>query len=237
MVVEDMRSTGLLGVPEEYFIPWVGNEADIDWIKQFENILVKATTQNNIAAVKIMADQIPAIDECLKKSTPSGLVDNEALFPYFRHHFQNVKFVFIRRDSVVRQAISRAMSRQTGINHATANASDVHFAGNLMKGYKPEYNDSAKYDKAMLDKDVLEIIQENLAWESYFNSWGLTHPLTLRYEEICKNSPGYLQRIAKYCDIDLPESKLPTNRKMVKLSNSKNDDWCDQYLENNFKVA
>lgn len=237
MVVEDMRSTGLLGVPEEYFIPWDVNKEGIDWVKQFVNVMNTASTENGVTSVKIMANQIPAIEECLKKATSSELTDSSGLFPHFKHQFQNAKYVFIRRDSVVRQAISRGMSRQTGINHATAKASDEHFAGNLMKGYKSEYNAKAKYDKSTIDQDVLAIVKENLVWESFFNSWGITHPLALRYEEICKNSPGYLQRIANYCDVDLPEGQMPTKRNMVKLSNGKNDDWCNQYLGNTFKAA
>lgn len=237
MVVEDMRSTGRLGLAEEYFIPWDVNKTGINWVQQFESIVANATSENSVSAVKIMANQLPVIEQCLKNASTRKLDTEQGLFPYFKSYFQGAKYVFIRRDSVVRQAISRGMSRQTGINHATANENDDHFAGNLMKGYKAEYNEKTRYEKSAVDNDVLAIVHENLVWESYFHSWGITHPLTLRYEEICKNSPAYLQRIAKYCEVELPENKMPTDRKMVKLSNSKNDDWCDEYLKNGFKAA
>jgi len=122
------------------------------------------------------------------------------------------------------------MSRQTGINHATGKSDDDHFAGNLLKGYDKKYNERAKYNQAAIDADVIAISKENLIWESYFKSWGVNYPLALRYEEICKNGPAYLQRIAKASALELTDDQLPLDRKMVKLSNSKNDEWCDAYL-------
>lgn len=230
MIVEDMRATGVMGIPEEYFIPWDPSKSDIDWAKQLEQIARKSATDNNVASVKIMANQLASIENCLKNSWSGDEPNQTGMFPYFRELTRPANFVFIRRDSIVRQAISRGMSRQTGINHATEKKEDDHFAGNLMKGYEASYNAKVRYDQSIIDSDVIAIAKENLIWESFFKSWGITHPLSLRYEEICKNSPGYLTRIAKACKLELNEEQLPKDRKMVRLSNSKNDEWTSAYM-------
>jgi len=230
MVVEDMRATGVLGIPEEYFIPWKLSERKIDWRQQLKQISKKSATSNGVAAVKIMANQLEDIEHCLEAAWQGDAPESGGDFPYFRAMTRGATYVVIRRDSIVRQAISRGMSRQTGINHATKKTDDDHFAGNLLKGYDKKYNEKVKYKEDVIDSDVISIAKENLLWESYFSSWGLTHPLSLRYEEICKNSPGYLQRIGKACRVELLEDHFPSDRKMVKLSNSKNDDWCEQYM-------
>lgn len=229
MVVEDMRSTGLLGVPEEYFIPW-DPEKEIDWMQQLDQIASKAASSNRTIAVKVMANQIATIDNCLKNSWKNRepVQSNNTLFPYFRKITESAKYVFIRRDNIVRQAISRGMSRQTGINHATGNSSDEHFAGNLMRGYESNYNSRVKYDQTKLEKDILQINNENLLWERYFEKWGISHPLVLRYEEICKNFPAYIERIGRYVDTEI--SSKDVERKMVKLSNAKNEEWLDKYV-------
>jgi len=230
MVVEDMRSTGVLGKPEEYFIPWDPTKSDINWINQLETIANKASTDNGVIAVKVMADQLPRIDECLKSTDLQIPEDSKGkLFAHFRELTKNARFIFIRRDNVLRQAISRVMSSQTGINHATENVSDEHFAGNLLRGYKSSYNDSTIYDKHSIEKHMFKIVQENLLWEAFFNEWDISNPLSLRYEEICKNSPTYLNRVSRHASVEIDLGKHA--RKMVKLSNQKNEKWYNTYIE------
>jgi len=230
MVVEDMRNTGIMGNPEEYFIPWDSLKVDIDWNKQLDSLTEKASSKNGVIAVKVMANQLPEIDQCLKNTWPDELpaVKETGIFPYFREVTKHGKYIFLRRDNLLRQAISRSVSRQTGINHATANDFDEHFAGKLLKGYSKDYNESISYNEKVLSKDLMNIVNENTIWECFFRDWDIKHPLTLRYEEICKNSPSYLQRIANYTKITLNDFNF--DRKMVKLSNEKNEEWYNNYI-------
>ena len=77
-----------------------------------------------------MANQVPQVDGCLASVVaPAGA----GLYPHFAAAFPDAKWVWLRRDDVVSQAISRIMSQQTGINHATGTADQEHFAGNLAR--------------------------------------------------------------------------------------------------------
>jgi LPS sulfotransferase NodH len=230
MVVEDMRNTGVLGNPEEYFIPWEPSKEGIDWFAQLEGIVKKASSSNGIVSIKVMSNQLNKIDQCLKQSWPNELeVDINGLYPYFRAVTKHAKFMFIRRDNILRQAISRGISRQTGINHATGSSTDEHFAGNLLKGYSTDYNNSVKYDNELIKKDIMAIVDENMVWERFFSDWGVKRPLVLRYEEVCMNSPGYLTRVMKFVGVSSDE--LNFERKMVALSNNKNEQWYNQYFD------
>jgi len=237
MVVEDMRNTGVLGNPEEYFIPWNPQKIDVNWLESLEGISQKASTENDVVCIKVMANQLPSVNECLKQAWGEKNINLTGDYPYFRALTKNASYVFLRRDSIVRQAISREMSRQTGVNHATKNSSDDHFAGNLMKGYSSSYNEKVTFRESSLSADVISIVRENTTWENYFTSWSIKNPLVLRYEEICKNSPSYLERIAKYSSIELETDLLPKKRSMVKLSNELNDKWCEKYTNYEFETT
>lgn len=231
MVVEDMRNTGVLGNPEEYFIPWNAGKSDIDWLKNLDQIVKKASSENGVVAIKVMANQLHHIEECLKVAGGSSFDDvgENGIFPRFREVTKNAHYIYIRRDNILRQAISRSMSRQTGINHAVGKKDDTHFAGNLLKGYTDQYNKNVVYKQEEIEGEMFNITNENILWEGFFNVWGIANPLSLRYEEVCKNSPGYLNRIAKYVSQEIDISNH--SRKMVRLANQKNEDWYSTYFE------
>jgi len=229
MVLEDIRNVGGLGVPEEYFIPWDSSK-NKDWEMYIENIKKNAATSNGVYSVKVMANQLPVIDKCLigtKYDKSNGV---RGVYPRFKEAFSDCKFLMLKRDSIVRQAISRELARQTGINHATKNSDDQHFAGNLMLGYDESYNRRSSYQVDRLSREVVKIAAENSVWEHFFDSHGIKSPLVLRYEEICKNFPGYLGRIARFLGVEISEDTIFEERKMVKLSNNINDDWFDCFI-------
>ncbi len=225
MIMEDMRNSSILGRPEEYFIPWNPMRKGIDWRAEYENILKKASSPNGVASFKVMANQLPDIEAALGGES----VENSKAFPKFKELTGEAVWVYIRREDILRQAISREISRQTGINHATADSKDEHFAGNTMKGYRSDYNKSVKYSEAAIRKALDDIVSENILWERFFRDWDII-PYTITYENAVHIFPHYLEMIAQMSGVTLPE-KLP-ERKMVKLSNEVNEEWYERYSRN-----
>lgn len=233
MIAEDMRNTGVLGNPEEWFIPWDAEKMDIDWSQTLKSLVRRATGDNGICAVKVMANQLFDVEECLKSvlRPPPGP-------RFFRFHkiFEDAVWVHLVRHDTVAQAVSRVMSRQTGINHATANADDDHFAGNLMRGYNPSYNADAKYDYDELLREVTAIILENLAWTNFFVNFSIA-PITIRHEEVVNDeSMLYLDRLSSAVRLPKPEKR---HRKLVKMGNERNSEWIKRFrqdaLSNSFR--
>jgi len=237
LVVEDMRNSGVLGQPEEWFIPWDPAKPDHDWKAAFDSVHRRARGENGVTAVKIMANQLFNLEACLAsfpdpasqdRPAPQGPRAAQGDFAHVAAAFRGGLWVWLRRNDVVSQAISRLMAEQTGINHATAQPEDPHFAGNLARGYNPDYNQGAQYRYGAILRHVTAITVENLAWQRFFASHAIT-PLELVYEDVIAD-PGltHLDRMAQGIGQDQPPPRQP--RKMVKLANERNAAWLDRFF-------
>ena len=232
MILEDLRNANVFGLPEEYFIPWYNSEKIINVQRELEHINRKSRGANNFSSVKIMADQLKYIERKLSgsKLTPPGQ-NGSQFMPSVAELFRKSYWVYVKRDDVLRQAISRHMSIETKINHATQNDTDSHFAGNLLKGYTASYNESARYDFQKIKRHCVNIVMENIIWANFFKLNEIC-PLTLTYEQLCFDTTfAYLDRIADFIGIDFKVDSVSfPQRQMVRLSNRKNDNWYFKFL-------
>jgi len=228
MVCEDMRNTRVLGKPEEYFIRWHAElTPDMPWETFFESTLNFGNGNNGVRSVKIMANQAKIIDVCLSNSNLD--INNAKLLNAFGDVIKNYIVVYIRRQDIVRQAISRVISKLTGVSHATARSDISHFAGKLMKGYDPGYTANLKYDYETIKAAINQIEREQETWLDFFRDSEIT-PITLTYEEVAEDYPKYLEALATAAGVTIePGSALP--RRLVKLSNNTNDDWYFEYMK------
>lgn len=223
MIVEDMRNTGALGLPEEWFIPWDPKKTDIVWKDNLAGIKNRAGGKNGVMAIKVMANQLHNIEECLKsviKPMPGPL--------YFRFHtvFANASWVWIRRTDIAAQAVSRIMAQQTGINHATD--AENHFAGNLMiGGDRTTYNKNTHYNYDAILKECTAITLETIAWSRFFNAFNIK-PLILNYEDIVNDSEmRYLD--AMNAMVGNSTELIKIERTIKKLGNSRNSDFVKRF--------
>jgi LPS sulfotransferase NodH len=220
MIMEDMRNTGVLGQPEEWFLPWDPANETVDWADALQSVLRRASDPQGGQAIKIMANQLAPTDACLSRVLPPRGTSG---FAHLFAGFADWNWVFITRQDLVLQAISRVMSKQTGINHATGHRDQDHFAGNLARGYDAEYNARTVYRYADILAQCTAITLENLLWEDFFRANDIT-PLRLRYEDVAADADmQHLDRMAALAGQGGPLPKRP--RVMVKLGNRLNHDW------------
>lgn len=219
---EDMRNTGVLGMPEEYFIPLNPATGDISWEMAWESIQIHGSTSNNVFAVKVMADQLACVDECFRSFSSVGHRSTASLFDYFYEHFQDAKWIYLVREDIAAQAISQSIAHQSGVNHAVAHPDEEHFAGRLMRGYRDDYSSQVRFELSTLRQRFSRIAEQHIVWRAFFRSHGI-NPLVLRYEDTMANFPGYLYRLASYVGVSLEGA--PGLRKLIRLSNKKNDEW------------
>lgn len=224
MIAEDMRNCGLLGQPEEWFIPWTGELTDAhrSWKPDLDKVRDRATGDNGVCAIKVMANQLNDVEERLKSflRPPPG-----PMFFRFFKAFQGATWVWLRREDIVAQAVSRLMARKTGINHATMG--EDHFAGNLMRGLDRTYNKGTEYDYDMILSEATAITLETLAWTRFFEAFGIT-PLVITYEEAAADPDmTHLDRMAAALGLG---GEIPrTPRKIVKIGNDRNDDFIRRF--------
>ena len=225
LVVEDMRNSSVLGIPEEYFIPWTKRQTKTNWQAAFNSICKRSQGSNGISSIKIMANQLPAVEEGLATFLDPK---TDCSFPSVAAAFTSSKWVWLKRDNIVAQAISRVMAKQTSINHATGTSEQDHFAGNLLKGYKDDYNKNSVYRFEAILNQVVSIELENLCWRRFFQTASIV-PLILVYEDIIAGQDMYhLGLIADLVNIDNCINKVP--RRMVKLSNSVSIEWEERFF-------
>lgn len=222
MIVEDMRNTGVLGMPEEWFIPWQKDRSDEDLAKDLASIRRRASSPNGVCAIKVMANQLHWIENNLKQviKPPPGPM-------FFRFHkvFEKAIWVWLRREDIVAQAVSRLMARQTGINHATNG--EGHFAGKLLAGYRDDYNATTRYDYDLILRECTAITLENLSWRRFFDSFSIT-PITVIYEDVAADTAlGHLDILTIAAKVEGPISK--SARKMVKVGNSRNNEFANKF--------
>jgi len=226
MVIEDMRNTGVMGQPEEWFLPWTPTKTNIDWAETFQGVLRRATGPDGRSAIKIMANQLSPVNSCLSDFIKSS---KPGIFPFVAEALTNWAWIKLTRKDVVAQAISRVMSSQTGINHATGHPEETHFAGNLQRGYDPDYNADTNYMYQAILEEVNAITLENLAWDRFFETNNVEH-IVLQYEEIAADpNMNHLNAIAHFAGIPTPVQCQP--RKLVKLANIRNTLWRDTFFK------
>jgi trehalose 2-sulfotransferase len=231
LVVEDMRNSAVLGIPEEYFIPWTKRQTKTNWQVAFNSICKRSQGSNGISSIKIMANQLPAVEEGLATFIEPK---PDCSFPSMATVFTSSKWVWLKRDNIVAQAISRVMAKQTGINHATGASNEDHFAGNLLKGYKDDYNKDSVYRFEAILNQVVSIELENLCWKRFFETASIA-PLVLVYEDIIAGQGmRHLELIGDLVNIGNCVNKVP--RRMVKLSNSVSTEWEERFFHDLAKV-
>lgn len=225
LFIEDMRNAGVFGTPEEWFIPWDENRNGVDWQDELSKVYGRCTGANGIRSVKIMASQLSAVDKCISTFAPHS---DEGMFSSFANKFKDAVWVWVTRQDIVLQGISRLMAEQTRVYHATGSVKDTHFAGNLKRGYDTKYNELAEYDYDKILAKSCSIVLENLAWRRFFETHNIT-PLCFEYENVIVDKEiSHLDSIAHALNLSDSFEKEP--RKMVKLANALNDQWSDRFF-------
>lgn len=226
MFIEDMFNTGLLGRPEEYFLPWKPGAWEIRTLAALTRIREKATTENGVFAAKIMADQLAGVEWCLGKTRVR--TDLRGDFPRVRATFADAVWVRLRREDKILQAISREMAKQSHAPHATKSGEDDHFAGGVKPGLRADYNARLVFRGPVLQQRYQDILRENFVWDRFFASHKIT-PLEFTYEEVAEDGQmQHLDLIAAAAGVTGALVKQP--RKLVKLGNAVNEAWKTRFL-------
>jgi LPS sulfotransferase NodH len=201
LLSDAMTATGLLGAPKEYF-NYRGRrrygEADYpdDPRKQIELVLRHATSPNGTYAIKTFFWQS---EKTIRR------VD-------WTRELPNLHYIFLTRSDLLGQAISLAISRQTGQFRSTDPSS-----------IEPVF------DAQSIRRCIRELAAENAKWEEFFAQRGIL-PLRLRYEEIVQRLSETVVSIGEFARISVSpdphwQSRLQVQRKDI------NSNWRGRYLQ------
>jgi LPS sulfotransferase NodH len=202
MLGHAMASTGLLGVPFEYANP--ANMAE--WMRRLGTttpeatlyaIMRRRTGTNGVFAVKAH------FSHCGQLGGPDA----------FLRFWPRLTVVHLWRGDVLRQAISYAVAKQTGV---------------WIDGQEAEQDD-ATYDTGLIAECLDDISIQNASWISAFRAAGIS-PISMRYEDLVSNAEGAVTRIARHMKVlsDGAASRVAVST--VRQSRTeRTEDWIRRY--------
>ncbi|TIX50423.1 Stf0 family sulfotransferase [Alteraurantiacibacter aquimixticola] len=200
MLGHSMAATGAMGVPYEYcqpgnFAHWrelTGKQEPADVLRA---IMARRTSRNGVFSIKLHYDQMAVLG------------GPEALFELF----PDPHFLHICRANILKQAISMAVARQTG----------MWISGQEGNAVEPRYS----YNSIRSSLD--HIAFQTAAWEDFFAARDIL-PLRVEFNQVAFSLPDTLMRIASFADIGkfAPVAAPPT----TKQSSSRNDEWAERFI-------
>lgn len=126
--------------------------------------------------------------------------------------FPNVRYVFLRREALVDQAVSMAIALQT-----------ERWSSDLDAVREPTF------DFAAIERQCNLIAGDNREWEEFFKAQGI-EPLRLTYDQLRADYEGCIRKTLDFVGIDAPPDVVIRKPPMEKQANRVNREWIDRYL-------
>jgi trehalose 2-sulfotransferase len=218
-----LRSTGVAGRPESYFrLPNEQEWADrwqlardaggrFDYGDYARAAVAEGTTPNGVFGGRVMWGTLDEMIEKLGVAYPD-LAGSRAGLDLLERAFGRTRFVHLRRDDTIAQAVSWARAEQTRFWQDGDTA---------LAGHEP------RYDFEQIDLLVRTIEEHNAAWQEWFAAAGV-EPYVVRYEDLTADPAGVTRGILDFLDLQLPAGRelVPGHRRQA---DQLNDDWIAWY--------
>ncbi len=201
MLGHAMASTGLLGVPFEYANPanlaeWAHRLGTTSPQATLKAPTTRRTTANGVFAIKAH------YSHCESLEGPERFLD----------FWPNPKVVHLCRVDVLRQAISYAVARQTGVWISGQEA-------------EQEHADSAPQ---LIAECLDDIAVQNARWISAFAAAGIT-PLSVHYEEATKDLQAVVTKVARHVGAIGTDDMANVTTTTRQGRSNRTKDWLDRY--------
>ena len=222
-----LDSTGVAGRPQAYFrqpdeplwaerwgIPREPGGA-FDYADYVRAAVAAGTTDNGVFGAKLMWGTLDELVGKLGAVYPDLAGKDVALLD---RAFGHTRFVFLRRDDVLAQAVSWLRAEQTSTWYAGGNG---EIGGTGANGQAP------RYDPDRIGALTRMISEHNAAWEEWFASAGI-RPYRVGYEELDADMAGVTRRVLGFLGLGLPDGRViaPRHRRQA---DSLNAQWIDRY--------
>ncbi|MGC4788716.1 Stf0 family sulfotransferase [Micromonospora sp. DT178] len=223
-----LESTGVAGRPQAYFRSpdeplWAdrwqlprtadGGFAYADFVRA---ALAAGRTDNGVFGAKLMWGTLDEVVAKLAAVHPDLDGDDVAILG---RTFGRTGFVFLRRDDVLAQAVSRLRAEQTGRWFVGGSGEISGDAGN---GQAP------RFDADGIRHYVEEIREHNAAWEAWFASWGI-QPHVVRYEELAEDMVATTCGVLDFLGLDVPADGCAVVARHQRQADELNRQWIARY--------
>lgn len=163
------------------------------------------TTPNGVFGAKLMGG---TLDEVVRKLAPGTAGADLAVL---RAAFGPVRFVFLRREDALAQAVSWLRAEQTG----------TWWSGDRGTGDEP------RYDPAGITRLLATIAEHNAAWRGWFARYGI-RPHEITYEQLTADLTGVTRGVLEFLGLDA-DAGDPVRPRHHRQADRLNQDWAARY--------
>lgn len=193
--------SGVAGAPHEYFHPSHANDYYSRWNyrshKEYVDLLQRwRTSSNGFFGVKLHYYQINEFGLDILN---------------IKQLLGDPKYIFLRRKTKIRQAISLVKAVQTN-------------QYSLQPG---EVLADAKYNFDSIREQLIRLINEENNWEDYFSKNSIS-PLVVWYEELANDHAGVLLKIYEHLGVNKSEANIP-EPSLRKMSDTLTEEWVERF--------
>ena len=211
-----LKGTGVAGRPEEYFWTghepcWAGRWGASGPVEYVHGAIREGTGANGVFGAKVMWPHVANLLAKLEAVPGRPYVDERALL---ERTFPGLRFVWIRREDVVAQAVSYAKAKQTD-------------QWTVLAPGRPDR--VPRFDFAQIDRLVGEIEEENAAWARWFRANGIT-PFEIRCEDLMADMEAVTRRLLGFLGVAVP-GDTSIAPKHARQADSVNAEWAARYRQ------
>jgi LPS sulfotransferase NodH len=222
-----LEATGVAGRPQAYFrepdeLLWADrwqiprtSDGGFDYADYVRAALAAGRTENGVFGAKLMWGTLDEMVDKLRTVYPDLAGEDVRLL---NRAFGRTRFVYLRRDDVLAQAVSWLRAEQTDTWYTGGNGEIGNIGGS---GRSPSF------DSNRIGQLIQMIDEHNTAWEEWFTMFDI-QPHVVRYEELDADMVGVTRGILSFLGFDLFDGRAIAPRHK-RQADELNDQWIDRY--------
>ena len=220
LLCQALWHTDLCGRPQEFFSPTRaeknaaehGLSADpaSDYAAYISELIEARSTENGVFGGKIMWVHVAPLVETLGREGETTAETLGRIFP-------NLRYLWVRRDHKLRQAISMWKAKQTKIYNS------------LQEGQRESPPEPPQFDFEEIRKQKQRFESDDESWAQFFAESGI-EPVEVHYEEFAKDHEAGVLSILDAFGIEVPEGFQQKPITYKKLADSTNEEWRERYI-------
>ena len=215
-----LKATHVAGKPESYFRSqdiearverWNIRKPDGSFdFRDFLNcVLESGRTDNGVFSARIMWGTMEELTDNLRSIGMTG-GDRDVL----SEAFGSIKFVYLERQDLVAQAISRLRAEQTGVWHIKSESN------------RESARHYAHYDHRAIQRFIDESKNHIHEWNRWFRQNDIV-PWRLSYEDLDLGGEEETRRVLQFIGVEPPDSPIKTSN--VRMADSTSQEWAERF--------
>ncbi len=223
-----LGSTGVAGHPQAYFRApdeplWADRwqlprtpDGGFRYADYVRAALAAGRTGNGVFGAKLMWGTLDEVVDKLSAVHPELAGDDVALLD---RTFGHTRFIYLRRDDVLAQAVSWLRAEQSGTWYVDGNGETGGADGSA--------GTAETFDAEGIGHFTDVIRQHNAAWQAWFSSSRI-RPHVVRYEDLDTDMAGTTHGILAFLGLDLPPGR-PIVARHRRQADGVTREWVQRY--------